>query len=357
MSVRTALQTVLINTPNLGTGGLHLLYSLGAGIAALTGNDELHQQWTEAGDKITEASIRREERQKDRLTKIREREKQAAEKDAEIAQAAAPLIQERAAKISEKKVTEHKVESDLRVLKEKEQGDFKVAAESEKLKTKSVHTQTTHQIEEQEITHRTEDTRNLQEHYDTMTGLHEEAKDVTSQATTSANQNTKAITDHYKALQHLTKAVGEVTEANKVLHKNLSELDSLMAAGTLDAEKEKAISEALLSSMQAEKELEKVIATTSIEHRSALTQDFMQDMAERKTQVDNSLHSFSKQTLEKLSELIEAKITESQEQLETLTEEDDIQEIQPQIDKLVAMRDKVQEIALTKLDPHASFKL
>lgn len=350
MSIRTTFQKILINTPNLGTGGYHILLSLGASIAALRGNDESHAEYMAAGDRVTERSLQREERQKEQLNTIREREKQAAIKDADIAAKAAPLIQEKAEKLSEKKIIENQVESDLRVLQEKEKGLFKITQEEEKLRAKSTHTDTKHTLEQRAIEHRTKDFAHLKEHLDKMTNLTGELTQASTEATSSARENKVATEVSYKSIFGLNKAIGNVIEANSKLHKALADYDYIVAAGEVNAEKAQAISQALIAGMVAEKKVEAVIATTSIEHRSELKQAFMQDVANRNTQLDDSLHDFSKQTLEKLSEMIQVEITASQEQINSLTEESDIADIQPNLDKLLAMRDKVQAIALTKPD-------
>lgn len=354
MSIRTTYQKILINTPNLGTGGLHILYSTAAAVAALAGDDAKHAEYMAAGDRITEKSLLREKRQKEQLNTIREREKQAAIKDADIARKAAPLIREKAEKLSEKKVIENQVKSDLRVLQEKEKGKFKITQEEEKLRAKSTHTDTKHALEQQAIKHRTEDFTHLKEHLDTMTDLTGALTQASTEATSSAKANKSATEASFKSILGLNKAIGEVIEANSNLHKALADYDYIVAAGEVNAEKAQAISQALIAGMQAEKKLEAVIATTSIEHRSELKQAFMQDVAVRNTQLDDSLHNFSKQTLEKLSELIQAEITKSEEQISSLTEDSDIAEIQPNLDKLLAMRDKVQAIALTKPDDNPS---
>lgn len=356
MSVRTRLQAILVETPNLFTGSMHIGFAGLAAVSALIPKvgQQAHEFFTKIGDQYTADSAVREQKQRDRLLELTAMDKASAEKAAKVAADAAPLIQETASKQSEKRVIENKGQSDLRVLQGKEKGQFKITQEEEKLRAKSTHTGTKHALEQQAIKHRTEDFTHLKEHLDTMTDLTGALTQASTEATSSAKANKSATEASFKSILGLNKAIGEVIEANSNLHKALADYDYIVAAGEVNAEKAQAISQALIAGMQAEKKLEAVIATTSIEHRSELKQAFMQDVAVRNTQLDDSLHNFSKQTLEKLSELIQAEITKSEEQISSLTEESDIAEIQPNLDKLLAMRDKVQAIALTKPDDNPS---
>jgi hypothetical protein len=352
MSVRTRLQAILVETPNLFTGSMHIGFAGLAAVSALIPKvgQQAHEFFTKIGDQYTTDSEARELKQRARLLELTEMDKRAAEKAAEVAEAAAPLIQAEASELSKKRVIENKGQSDLRVLQGQEKGQFKVTQEEEKLRIKTTHTDTTHQLKQQAIAHRTEDFSHLKKHLDTMTELTGALTQASTEATSSAKDNIGATEASYKSILGLNKAIGEVIEANSELHKALADYDYIVEAGEMDAGKAQAISQALIAGMVAEKKVEAVIATTSIEHRSELKQAFMQDVAVRNTQLDDSLHDFSKQTLEKLSELIQAEITTSQEQINSLTEDSDIETIQPDLDKLLAMRDKVQAIALTKPD-------
>ncbi|MEI6094832.1 MAG: hypothetical protein WCR08_05105 [Gammaproteobacteria bacterium] len=352
MTVRTRLQEILVETPNPFTACMSIGFAGLALVASLVpkGGQPAQRFFTKVSDQYTKDAEDREMAQRNRLLELEDMDRRTAEKAAEVAAAAAPLIQQQAESFSEKRVIENKGQADLRVLGEKEKGRFQVTQEDKEQRVIRTQQDTKFALNEQEITHRTTMFSRLQEHLDTMTELNSGLTDASGKATESAKSNKIATETSYKSILGLNKAMGEVIKANSDLHKALYAYDKTVAEGDMDAEKEKAISQALLASMQAEKRIETVIATTHIQHKSELKTAFMADVADKNQELDERLHHYSKQTLDKLAYLINSEMDTAQGEIATLTNPAEKGTCQERLQKLSTMLDQVNQISLGKTE-------
>ncbi len=346
LSFSTRVQKAIIDFPHplvLAQHGAVLFAAFV--ISAIPDLAETHKSLLDYDTKISEASSKRKQNARERIVKLEEIEQLEAEHAAQIAEQEAGIIKNKETALSQKRVTETQTQSDVRVIKEEEQGNLALVHQGEKHKFASAHQNKTARLQEQLTAHETAKFSRTQKHLETMTDLSGQLKSAADSATDAATTNITTTEAAFKSVLGLNKAMSAVIKASSDLQSALDNYDIIVATGEMDVEKAAAISQALMQTMKAEKQLETQIATTHIEHKADLKQALMQDVADNNNRFDDLLSKHSKETLTKLSELIQ---TEIETQQESLAESDETDIQHAHLEKLVTMLDKVHQINLGK---------
>lgn len=351
MSWTTRLQEVMIDAPNPIVFFQHsVLRTVALVISAFPSLTEYHKYALDLDTEVSRASAIRKEQDRERIKQLEEIEKDTAEHKAQMAKDKADIIKQKEASLRDKRVTESQTKSDVKVIHEQGKGKLEVVKAGEIQQVELAHQDTRDTLEQQKTTHKKTHFIHLQTHLDTMTQLTKAMETASDTATAKAGLNEAATRASMQSIMKLETAMGKVKAANLALQKALDSYETTVAKGDMDIDKENAISKALITSLRAERSLETHIETTDIQHKSTLRQALMEDVAAKNIALDDTLHKYSKQTLEKLSELIQAEISEDQEKISGFTDPADIEECQSHLETLATMLEQVNKISLAKPD-------
>ncbi len=351
MSFATSVRKAIIDFPNPFVVAEHLVIAVAVTlVSAIPELTEIHKNLLDYDTKISEASAERKKNARERINKLEKIERDTAIHEAQMAESKAAIIKQKEASLRDKRVTESQSKSDVNVILEQEKGKLKTVHAGEQQQFELAHQEARDALEQQETSHKTTQFSNLRAHLETMTQLTTLLKTESDVVEQKAGLNEVARLASKQSIMKLETAMGKVKAANLALQKALDSYETTVAKGDMDIDKEKAISKALITSLRAERNLETHIETTDIQHKSTLRQALMEDVAAKNTALDDTLHKYSKQTLEKLSELIQAKISTDQEAISDLTEPEDIGECQAHLETLATMLDQVNKISLAKPD-------
>ena len=351
MSFATSVRKAIINFPNPFVVAEHLAIAVAVTfVSAIPELTETHKSLLEYDTKISEATAIRKENARERIIKLEEIEKKAAAHQAKMAGQEADIIKQKEASLRDKRVTESQTKSDVKVIHEQGKGKLEVVKAGEIQQVELAHQDTRDTLEQQKTTHKKTHFIHLQTHLDTMTQLTKALETASDTAKAKAGLNEAATRASMQSIMKLETAMGKVKAANLALQKALDSYETTVAKGDMDIDKENAISKALITSLRAERSLETHIETTDIQHKSTLRQALMEDVAAKNIALDDTLHKYSKQTLEKLSELIQAEISEDQEKISGFTDPADIEECQSHLETLATMLEQVNKISLAKPD-------
>ncbi|MBP6918865.1 MAG: hypothetical protein KBB94_08120 [Legionellaceae bacterium] len=351
MSWTTRLQEFMIERNNPIVVFQHSVLTVFAFvISAFPSLTEVHKSILDLDIEVDRASAIRKQQARERIKQLEEIEKDTAEHKAQMAKDKADIIKQKEASLRDKRVTESQTKSDVKVIHEQGKGKLEVVKAGEMQQVELAHQDTRDTLEQQKTTHKKTHFIHLQTHLDTMTQLTKAMETASDTAKAKAGLNEAATRASMQSIMKLETAMGKVKAANLALQKALDSYETTVAKGDMDIDKENAISKALITSLRAERSLETHIETTDIQHKSTLRQALMEDVAAKNIALDDTLHKYSKQTLEKLSELIQAEISEDQEKISGFTDPADIEECQSHLETLATMLDQVNKISLAKPD-------
>ena len=348
MAIRTTLEEIRVNTPNIFTGAEHAAIVFFAYLALFVPKygQVAHNLLMEVGEQITLDSQEREAKQRENIVKFKERDRLAAH-------AAAEKQKEIDAKDKEIDITEAQTRTDhtlsqaetkaaLDILRAKEQGKTTEITADTQQTIERVQEETQHHVTELETSHQIKLFSQLHQHVDKMTTLQLESTHTTDALNTAIDRNTAANIASQKSIMNLNRAMESNKKATHLLLTTLNNFDSIVRSGKLDTAKEKIMHTILMDAMEADVRLETTIATANLQQNTELEQAFKADVADKNRHLEQVLASCATETLAKLASLIESDIHTSQQAITTCTTQKAKTVCQTRLDTLLAMQQTMQ---------------
>jgi hypothetical protein len=350
--------------PNIGTGSMHLVaLVIGSMLEVIPG---LGAGFFAYGNKLSERSIERGENRQKQIEALVAKENQAAiteaqskereaKNTAETKKTIAPTRIKKAEHDSAAKQTEHQVKAEKTVIGRKERAENRIVdarTEGRKQVIDAYEKQgeelqaqiATNRKKEQAIAHKTNVFSETTAHFEKMITLNKGLAGAADTNAATAQTHAVQVQKTNKSILELNRATQKVIEAETALNKALGDYDQKVAEGAISINHDTAIREAMIKALEAEGQLDTIIETSQIEHKSELRQIYQKDVADKNRELDGVLAKCSKQTLDKITNLITAEISAQQKTIGKLTSPEDIKSAQEHLIKLNALLEQTNHI-------------